>query len=149
HNLALAPGFRGDFGEALKWFSRIFRDGRSERPLPQEAIGHLNVGRLHLLRGELDSAESHLEKALEIGQAFNLRSLLPEILEAYADYYRERADAAHAAEFYERALNAYNDAGVDLATRELNEARASFALEQNDTVRARALWESLVESREK
>ncbi|MFL6373303.1 MAG: tetratricopeptide repeat protein [Pyrinomonadaceae bacterium] len=149
HNLALAPGFRGDFGEALKWFSRIFRDGRSGRPLPQEAIGHLNVARLHLFRGELDKAETNLEKALELAQTFNLRSLLPEILEAYADYYRERGDAPHAVEFYERSLQAYNDAGVDLATRELNEARASFALDRGDTVKARALWESLVDSRKK
>jgi LuxR family maltose regulon positive regulatory protein len=149
HNLALAPGFRGDFGEALKWFSRIFRDGRSDRPLPQEAIGHLNVARLHLFRGELDKAETNLEKALELAQTFNLRSLLPEILEAYADYYRERGDEPHAVEFYERSLQAYNDAGVDLATRELNEARASFALDRGDTVKARALWDSLVESRQK
>jgi LuxR family maltose regulon positive regulatory protein len=149
HNLALAPGFRGDFGEALKWFTRIFRDGRPEKPLPQEAIGHLNIGRLHLFRGELDEAELDLKQALDLAQLFNLRSLLPEILEAYADYYRERGDTVHAAEFYERALGAYNDAGVDLATRELNEARASFALSRGDKVRARALWEGLVESRSK
>ena len=149
HNLALAPGFRGDFGEALKWFSRIFRDGKSERPLPQEAIGHLNVARLHLFRGELDKAETNLEKALELAQTFNLRSLLPEILEAYADYYRERGDTPHAIEFYERSRQAYDDAGVDLATRELNEARASFALDRGDTVKARALWESLVDARQK
>ena len=149
HNLALAPGFRGDFGEALKWFSRIFRDGKTDRPLPQEAIGHLNVARLHLFRGELDKAETNLEKALDLAQSFNLRSLLPEILEAYADSYRERGDTPHAVEFYERSLQAYNDAGVDLATRELNEARASFALDRGDTVRARALLESLVDSRQK
>ncbi|HEV7699580.1 MAG TPA: tetratricopeptide repeat protein, partial [Pyrinomonadaceae bacterium] len=147
HNLALAPGFRGDFGEALRWFNRIFRDGRSEKPLPQEAIGHLNVARLHLFRGELDQAELDLKKALDLAQLFNLRSLLPEILEAYADYYREVDDTMHAAEFYERALIAYNDAGIDLATRELNEARASFALSRGDKVRARALWEGLVDSR--
>lgn len=148
HNLALAPGFRGDFGEALKWFARIFRE-KPDRPLPQEAIGHLNVGRLHLFRGELDRAEEHLSRALELAQLFNLRSLLPEILEAYADHYVERKDESHASEFYERALNAYNDAGVDLATRELNEARAAFALSRGDTVRARALAESLVDSRGK
>ena len=149
HNLALSPGFRGDFGEALKWFSRIFRDGKPERPLPQEAIGHLNVARLHLFRGELDKAETNLEKALDLAQTFNLRSLLPEILEAYADYYRERNDVPHAIEFYERSLQAYNDVGVDLATRELNEARAAFALDRGDTVRARGLWEWLVDSRAK
>jgi len=102
-----------------------------------------------LFRGELDKAETNLEKALELAQSFNLRSLLPEILEAYADYYRERGDTQHAVEFYERSLQTYSDAGVDLATRELNEARASFALDRGDTVRARALWESLVDARKK
>lgn len=149
HNLALAPGFRGDFGEALRWFSRIFRDGRRDKPLPQEAIGHLNVARLHLYRGELEETEKHLERALELGQLFNLRALLPEIFESYANLYRERQDLAHAGEFYERALMAYDEAGVDLATRELNAERANFYLLQGDTVRARGVLDGLIEARGK
>lgn len=147
HNLALAPGFRGDFGEALRWFGRIFREG--DRQLPQEAIGHLNIARLLLYRGELDQAEAHLEKALDLAQLFNLRALLPEILETYANFYREKQDFAHAAEFYERAQNGYDDAGVDLAARELNEERATFHLLRGDTVTARAILENLIEAREK
>lgn len=149
HNLALAPGLRGDFGEALKWFSRIFIEKRSDRRLPQEAIGHLNVARLHLYRGEFDETEKHLEKALELGQLFNLRGLLPEILESYANFYRERQDVAHAAEFYERARLAYDEAGVDLATRELNEELAYFYLSQGDTLKARSVLTATIESRRK
>ena len=74
HNLALAPGFRGDFGEALRWFRSIFRDGTAEKQLPQEAIGHLNVARLHLYRGEFDETETHLERALELCQLYNMRA---------------------------------------------------------------------------
>ena len=147
HNLALAPGFRGDFGEALRWFNRIFRDGRPDKQFPQEAIGHLNVARLHLYRGEFEKTESHLERALDLCQLFNLRSLLPEIFETYANFYREKLDFAHAAEFYERSLNAYDDAGVDLATRELNEERAKFFLLRGDPGKARGLLETLIESR--
>ena len=147
HNLALAPGFRGDFGEALRWFNRIFREGQPEKQFPQEAIGHLNVARLHLYRGEFDRTETHLETALELCQLFNLRSLLPEILESYANFYREKQDFAHASEFYERARSAYDDARIDLATRELNEERAKFYLLQGDTAKARGLLEGLIESR--
>ncbi len=147
HNLALAPGFRGDFGEALRWFSRIFRDDQPDKKLPQEAIGHLNVARLHLYRGELEQAEAHLERALELCQLFDLRSLLPEIFETYANFYREKQDLAHASEYYERSLAAYEDAGVDLATRELNEERAAFYLMRGDTAKARGLVEGLVEER--
>ena len=149
HNLALAPGFRGDFGEALRWFSRIFRDDKPDKRLPQEAIGHLNVARLLLYRGELDNVETHLERALELAQLFNLRSLLPEVLETYANLYRERQDFAHAAEFYERAENAYDDAGVDLATRELNEERAMFYLRRGETAKARGLLERIIDARGK
>ena len=149
HNLALAPGLRGDFGEALRWFNRIFRDGQPDKLVPQEAIGHLNVARLHLYRGEFEDTERHLERALEIGQLFNLRSLLPEIFESYANFYREKQDLTHAAEFYERSLNAYDEAGVDLATRELNEERAAFYLLQGDHARARGVLEALIESRQK
>jgi ATP/maltotriose-dependent transcriptional regulator MalT/DNA-binding SARP family transcriptional activator len=148
HNLALAPGFRGDFGEALRWFQRIFREDEPGKKFPHDAIGHLNVARLRLLRGELDLTEHHLERALELCQLFNLRSLRPEIFETYANYYRERGDFAHAAEFYERSANAYADAGIDLGNRELNEERAKFAIALGDATRARGFIESLVEARE-
>ena len=144
HNLALAPGFRGDFGEALRWFKRIFRDDQPDKQLPQEAIGHLNVARLHLYRGEFDETERHLERSLELCQLYNMRSLLAEVFEAYANFYREKADFVHAEEFYERAANAYEDAGIDTATREFDEERAVFYILRGDLARARALLEKLI-----
>jgi ATP/maltotriose-dependent transcriptional regulator MalT/DNA-binding SARP family transcriptional activator len=148
HNLALPAGFRGDFPAALGWFRRIFRDGVDDRPLPQEAIGHLNVSRLHLYRGELADAEKHLERALELCQLFGMRSLLAEVFEAYGNFYRESGDAQHAEEFYERSLKAYEEAEINLASRELNEERARFYLSQGDTKRARALITKLLSQRE-
>lgn len=149
HNLALPAGFRGDFGEALRWFKRIFRDGKDNKPVPQEAIGHLNVARLHLFRGEFEDAERHLEHALEICQLYDLKSLRGEIFEAYGSFYREKGDFTHAAEYYERALKAFEDAGVNLATRELEEERARFYLVRGDRTKARGLLENLIEAREK
>src|SRR6185436_4212181 len=102
HNLALAPGLRGDFGEALRWFKRIFREDRTEKQLPQEAIGHLNIARLHLYRGEFDETENHLERALDLCQLYNMRLLRGEIFEAYGNFYREKHDLARADEFYNR-----------------------------------------------
>lgn len=147
HNLGLAPSFRGDFAEALRWFARMFRD-QPDR-FPQAAIGHLNAARLHLYRGELDRTSEHIDRSLELAQLFNLRSLLPEIFETYANFYREKQDYAHAAEFYERSLNAYDEAGIDLASREINSDRAIFHLLRGDTVRARGLLDSLLEARQK
>ncbi len=149
HNLALAPGLRGDFGEAIRWFNRIFRDDQPNKQLPQEAIGHLNVARLHLYRGEMDKTEQHLERSLELSQLFDLRSLLPEVLEAYGNFYREKGDDQHALEFYERASNAYVEAGIDPARRELNEERAKFYIARNDLAKARGLLEGLIASRSK
>ena len=149
HNLALPAGFRGDFGEALRWFKRIFRDGEDNKPVPQEAIGHLNVARLHLFRGEFEDAERHLGRSLEICQLYDLKSLRGEIFEAYGSFYREKGDFTHAAEYYERALKAFEDAGVNLATRELDEERARFCLLRGDRAKARGLLENLIEAREK
>jgi LuxR family maltose regulon positive regulatory protein len=149
HNLALAPGFRGDFGEALRWFKRIFRDDQPDKQLPQEAIGHLNVARLHLYRGEFDETENHLNRALELCQLYNLRFLRGEIFEAYANFYREKNDFAHADEFYERALAAYDEAEIDVASKELNEERAVFYRLRGDLAKARSLLESLIRSRKK
>ncbi len=147
HNLALAPGLRGDFGEALRWLNRMFLADAPAKNFPQEAIGHLNVARLHLYRGEFEKTESHLIRALELGQLFDLRSLIPEIFETYANFYRERSDFTHAAEYYERSKVAYTDAGIDIATRELNEERAKFYILQGDVVKARGLLENLIEAR--
>ncbi len=149
HNLALPAGFRGDFGNALRWFKRIFSSETEGHQIPQEAIGHLNVSRLHLYRGELDEADAHLKRSLELCQLFGMQSLLAEVFEAYGNYYRERDDAAHADEYYERALKAFEDAGVDLATRELYEERARFFLMKDDSVKARVLLEQLIEARAK
>ncbi len=147
HNLALPAGFRGDFGEALRWFKKIFRDDKSGKPVPQEAIGHLNVARLHVFRGEFDEAERSLELALEICQLYNLVSLRGEIFETYANLYREKKDFQHAAEFYERARKSYQDAGINPATRDLDEERAKFYLLRGDTFKARLLLENLLKIR--
>ncbi len=144
HNLALAPGFRGDFGEALRWFKRIFREDQPDKQLPQEAIGHLNVARLYLYRGEFEESEKHLNRALELCQLYNLRFLRGEIFEAYANFYREKNDFPHAEEFYERALNAYDEAEIDIASKELDEERAIFYRLRGDNSKARALLESLI-----
>lgn len=149
HNLALPAGFRGDFGEALRWFKRIFREDQPEKQLPQEAVAHLNVARLHLYRGEFEETEHHLERALELTGLYNLRLPLGEIFETYANFYREKRDFAHAGEYYERALKAYEDAGVDVLEREFDEERAKFYLAQGDTVRARALLDKIIEFRTK
>ncbi|HSE18833.1 MAG TPA: tetratricopeptide repeat protein, partial [Pyrinomonadaceae bacterium] len=149
HNLALAPGFRGDFGEALRWFSRIFREGQPDKQLPQEAIGHLNVARLHLYRGEFDDTEKHLSRSLDLCQLYNLRFLRGEIFEAYANFYREKGDFAHAEEFYERATNAYDEAEIDITSKELNEERAAFLCLRGEIPKARALLEALIAGRER
>ena len=148
HNLALAPGFRGDFGEALRWFKRIFRQDQPDKQLPQEAIGHLNVARLHLYRGEFDQTEHHLNRALELCQLYNLRFLRGEIFEAYANFYRDKNDFGRAEEFYERALNSYEEAEIDVASKELNEERAVFYRLRGDNAKARGLLESLIRVRE-
>ena len=147
HNLALAPGLRGDFGEALRWFRRIFREGKLEKQLPQEAIGHLNVARLHLYRGEMDETETHLERALELCQLYNMRGLRGEIFEAYANFYRERRDLARAEEYYERAVGAYEEAEIDISTKEIDEERAVFYAMRGDLVRSRRLLENLIDAR--
>ncbi len=148
HNLALPPGLRGDFGEALRWFKRIFRDDKPEAQLPQEAIGHLNVARLHLYRGEFSETETHLAKSLELCQLYNLKHLRGEIFEAYANFYREKRDFAHAAEFYERARKDYEEHDIDPASREFDEERAALAVMRGDLVTARSLLENLLEVRQ-
>lgn len=144
HNLALPPGLRGDFGEALRWLKRIFGEGKPEAQLPQEAIGHLNVARLHLYRGEFIESETHLGKSLELCQLYNLKHLRGEIYESFANFYREKKDFIHAAEFYERARKSYEEIGVNPSSREFDEERAALAAARGDFITARSLLENLL-----
>src|SRR5207248_9656836 len=109
----------------------------------------LNVARLHLYRGEFEDTEKHLERALELCQLYNMRMLRGEIFEAYGNLYREKKDVARAEEYYERAANAYEEADVDNATRELDEERAAFYTMRGDLTRARALLEKLILARDR
>jgi LuxR family maltose regulon positive regulatory protein len=146
HNLGTPAGMRGDFGEALRWLRRMLRDDGGA-PMPQEAIGHLNMARCYFYRGDFASCEQHLDRALETCQLFNLMSLRGEVFEAYGNLYREREDAARAAEFYERAARAYDEAGIDPTRRELWEEQALLRLQMGDVGGARMLLDRLVRAR--
>jgi LuxR family maltose regulon positive regulatory protein len=147
HNLGLPAMVRGDFGEALHWLRRMLRADRTETPIPQEAWAHLNIGRCHLYRGELQECERHLDQALERCQMFNLVGQLGEALEGYGNLYRESGELPRAAEFYERAARTYEEAGIDLARMELLEEQALLSLKAGDLARARTQIDRLVELR--
>ena len=147
HNLGLPAMIRGDFGEALRWLRRMLRDGKNLPPMPQEATAHLNMARCYLYRGEIEQCEKNLEGALECCQLFNLAFSRAETFETYGNLYREREDATRAAEFYERAARAYDEAGVDLTRCELLEEQAILNLQLGNLTAARATLDRLIEAR--
>jgi ATP/maltotriose-dependent transcriptional regulator MalT/DNA-binding SARP family transcriptional activator len=148
HNLGLPAMIRGDFGEALRWLRRMLRDGKNLAPMPQEATAHLNMARCYLYRGEIEDCEKHVEGALECCQLFNLAFSRAETFETYGNLYRERSDAARAAEFYERAARAYDEAGINLTRCELLEEQAILHLQLGNLTAARGLLDRLIEARE-
>jgi DNA-binding SARP family transcriptional activator len=148
HNLGGPSMVRGDFSEAIRWLRRMLASERPRPPVPQEATGHLNVARCLLYRGDLDACERHLALALERCQQFSLEGLMGEILESYGNLYRERLDVVRAADFYRRAVRAYNDAGVPLARREIREEQALLMLETGELGQAQASVERLIEDRQ-
>lgn len=150
HNLGTPAAVRGDFGEALRWLRRMLRDESSGAPpVPQESIAHLNIARCQWHVGELAECEQSLDRALEICQLFNMAGLRGEIFEFYGNLYRERGELQHAAEFYERAARAYEEAGVEVSLTELLEERGLLALQAGELNEARALLDRLIEARAK
>ena len=147
HNLGLPSLLRGDFGEALRWLRRMLHDGRNLPPMPQEATAHLNMARCYLYRGDIEACERHLEAALECCQLFNLVVSLAEAFETYGNLHRERNDAVRAAEFYERAARAYDEAGIDLVRCELLDEQAILNLQLGNLAAARSLLDRLVGAR--
>lgn len=147
HNLGTPAGIRGDFGEALRWLSRMLRPNGQRPPVPQEAIAHLNMARCYLYRGDFSACEEHLGNALERCQLFNLVALRGEILEAYGNLYRELGEFERATEFYERAARAYDEAGISPEQVELLEERALLSLRVGDFATARAQLDRLIQSR--
>jgi LuxR family transcriptional regulator, maltose regulon positive regulatory protein len=147
HNLGTPAGIRGDFGEALRWFSRMLRNERPGSPMPQEAVAHLNTARCHIYRGDFSSAERHLDDALKKCQLFNLVVDRSETFETYGNLYRERGEFERANEYYERAARAYGEAGINLNRTELFEERALLSLHICDLKTARTLIDRLIEAR--
>lgn len=148
HNLGLPAMIRGDFSEAMRWLRRMVRDtGSDAQPVPREASGYLNLARCHLYRGDLDLCEQHLERLLACCQLFNLIAHRAEGFETYGNLYRERGDAARAAEFYVHAARDYEEAGVDLARCELWEEQALLSLQTGDAGGAKILLERLIAAR--
>ena len=137
---------RGDFSEAMRWLRRMLRDGSAasgaKRPTPQEPVAHINLARCLLYRGELDACEGHVNAALELCHLFNLTAQRAEAYQAYGDLYRERGDAARAAEFYKHAEQAYEAAGIDITRFELLEEKALLHLQTGDYGAAHALLPS-------
>ena len=147
HNLGTPAGIRGDFGEALRWFSRMLRSDQPGSPMPQEAVAHLNIARCHIYRGDFPSSEIHLDSALEQCQLFNLVAARAETLETYGNLYRERGDFERAYEYYERAARAYDEAGININRTELFEERALLSWRVGDLKTARTLIDRLIDAR--
>ncbi len=147
HNLAIPMGFRGEFGEALRWLKKMFRDESS--PLPQEAYGYLNIGRMHVYRGEFEEADKNLKRSLELSQLYNLKSIRGEIFEAYGSFYRDTGDFQQAVDYFERSRTAYEEAGISPFRHEVEEEYANYFLMRGDTAKARGLLERLLEERKK
>ncbi len=148
HNLGTPAGLRGDFGEALRWLSRMLRGEGHETPIPQEAVAHLNIARCHIYRGDFVHAEQELDTALEYCQRFSLIGLRAESFETYGNLYRERGEVQRANEYYERAARAYDEAGINLDKTELYEERALLNLRLGDLSTARHQIDRLLMSRE-
>jgi ATP/maltotriose-dependent transcriptional regulator MalT/DNA-binding SARP family transcriptional activator len=150
HNLGTPAGMRGDFGEALRWLSRMLRKdrpGTSRAPMPQEAVAHLNMARCYLYRGDFVACEQHLDSALECCQLFNLVAARAETFETYGNLYRERGEIERAVEYYGRAARAYDEAGIGLNRTELLEERALLSLQLGDFASAQAQIDRLISGR--
>jgi LuxR family maltose regulon positive regulatory protein len=147
HNLGTPAGMRGDFGEALRWLSRMLRKDRQGAPMPQEAIAHLNMARCYLYRGDFIASEQHLDSALELCQLFNLVAARAETFETYGNLYRERREIERSIEYYERAARAYDEAGIGLNRTELLDERALLSLQIGDFASAQAQIDRLISGR--
>jgi LuxR family transcriptional regulator, maltose regulon positive regulatory protein len=147
HNLGTPAGMRGDFGEALRWLSRMLRKDRQSAPMPQEAVAHLNMARCYLYRGDFVACEQHLDNALERCQLFNLVAARAETFETYGNLYRERGEIERAIEYYGRAARTYDEAGIGLNRTELLEERALLSLQIGDFSSAQAQIDRLISGR--
>lgn len=147
HNLGLPAMIRGDFGGALRWLRRLLRESEGAAPVPRDATAHLNIARCHLYQGRLEESEKHLQQALDCCQRFNLTALRGEIFEAFGNLQREAGKLSGAAEFYERATRAYDEAGIDLTQQELWEEQAILSLQSGALTAARAQIDKLISAR--
>ncbi|MEW6734061.1 MAG: tetratricopeptide repeat protein [Acidobacteriota bacterium] len=129
HNLGLPYSLMGFWEEALECFGVLFADATT--PFPQQAIAHLNIARIHLLRGEFSSAAERLEHALETCRLFNLRALRGEVIETLGNLSRDQGDFVRARDCYHNAQLAYQQVGLNPEDKELLDERATMFLLAN------------------
>ena len=135
HNLGLPRSIARRFWRGLALAAPdAARRAQALPPMPQEATAHLNMARCYLYRGDIESCEKHLEAALECCQLFNLVvSLARKPSRLTAISIASAMTLKRAAEFYERAARAYDEAGIDLVRCELLDEQAVLNLQFGDS----------------
>jgi ATP/maltotriose-dependent transcriptional regulator MalT len=136
YNMALPAYMEGDFRRALRYFARSPISGaRSDHGLqmhPDSITLYLNRASIYTARGELDLAESDLERAAEIAEVFKLRGFLPAMLECKANVARERRQFDEADQLYNSALNEYRRVDADPVKTDLYYEKALLELRRGE-----------------
>ena len=114
-----------DYSTAKAHYDRAYEIFRSRADLPNFSHGDywLSTGELQTKLGDFAAAQAAFEKALEIGTARQIASLIEQALLGLAEMEMRRANESTAIEYYKRAIHVSDSSGTALRAGEL---RASF-----------------------
>ncbi len=93
-------------------------------------LSHNSIGLCYLELGELENAEAHLLKTLELAESQQSKQEIIDALNALSKLYKRARDFEKALEYHERYHKAYQEAFSETQAKQLREMQARFETEQ-------------------
>lgn len=146
HNLGLPTAATGQVRAAKSYFERLV-EGDPESLRSQKAVALLNLARIALMQGDLESAERQLETALQTADKLNLHKIRAETMELFGMLFRRRGEFDRSVASLDHAALIYSQIGVDPSLEEIVDEQANLELARGNFLHAESLISSLVKRR--
>ncbi len=93
-------------------------------------ISHNTIGLCYLALGELENAEAHLLKTLELAESYQAKQETVDALNALSKLYKKAKAFEKALEYHERYHRAYQETFSEAQAKQLREMQAVYETEQ-------------------
>jgi signal transduction histidine kinase len=129
-NIASAFAGLGDHRESLERQLQCLALREKINHIQGVIISHNSIGLCYLALGELENAEAHLLKTLELAESHQAKQETADALNALSRLYKKAKAFEKALDYHERYHKAYQEAFSEAQAKQLREMQAVYETEQ-------------------